>query len=99
MRRAGYLLPAALAACLALGAIALFLSGPLTTRAVQNPRISLDMDPAGNSYDGCHQHHDRRDGGRLPGKPSSEPEHAHSHRADCRREHRGPRGLASAPEL
>src|SRR5438876_1816738 len=51
MRRAGYLLPAALAACLALGAIALFLSGPLTTRAVQNPRISLDMDPAGNSYD------------------------------------------------
>src|SRR5438552_17775866 len=51
MRRAGYLLPAALAACLALGAIALFLSGPLTTRAVQNPRISLDMDPAGNNYD------------------------------------------------
>lgn len=28
----------------------MFLSGVLTSRAVQNPSISLDMDPAGNSY-------------------------------------------------
>jgi hypothetical protein len=30
---------------------ALFLSGLLTSQAVQNPSISLDMVPAGNSYD------------------------------------------------
>src|SRR6266542_3381749 len=51
MRRAGYLLPAIVAACLTLGAIAVFLSGPLRTAAVQNPRLSLDMDPMGNGYD------------------------------------------------
>ncbi len=51
MRRAGYLLPTGFAVCLTLGAIAAFLSGPLTAGAVQNPRISLEMDPTGNSYD------------------------------------------------
>ena len=37
---------------LALGvaAGALFLSGALTSRAVQNPSMSIDMAPAGNSY-------------------------------------------------
>jgi hypothetical protein len=51
MRRAGYLLPAIIGVCFVLGAIAGILAGPLTTRAVQNPRMSLDMDPAGNGYD------------------------------------------------
>ena len=38
--------------CLAVGVAAggLFFSGALTSHAVQNPTLSLDMDPAGNNY-------------------------------------------------
>src|SRR5436309_1401173 len=50
MRRAGYLFPASLAACIPLAAVVAFLVGPLRTGATQNPRLSLDMDPASNGY-------------------------------------------------
>jgi len=51
MRIAGYSRLAIVGVCLTLTALALFLAAPRSTRAVQSPRISLDMDPAGNNYD------------------------------------------------
>jgi len=40
-----------LAALLIAASVAFFLSGLLTSQAVQNPRVSLDMVPSGNTYD------------------------------------------------
>ena len=49
-----WLIVIAASLCFVLGVAAgsLFLSGALTSQAVQNPTISLDMITAGNSYSG-----------------------------------------------